>query len=288
MYRIERNWPLILVGLGLAVKPFWSGNAYARGELSGGWAATASEDVDMFPGAELGNYLGVPLNERGRQYAQSWVASRYSQLEHQCRPHTIPYIYRAPIVMRIWDEIHSDNVKIDVAKQDLVSIRMQLSLEDQERTIWMDGREHPPVEAPHTWMGFSTGRWEDDMLVVTTTHIKHGYIRRNGLPQSDRATVTEYFTRSGDVLTHVAVTTDPVYLSEPYVRSTTFVRSDISQRRWGPWDRPCDRDVETLVTGAQHFLPGENPFIDEFVYGLPLDAMRGGSETLVPSFIERN
>ena len=54
----------------------------------------------------------------------------------------------------------------------------------QERIIWLDGREHPPAEAPHTWMGFSTGEWHGRVLKVRTTHIKQGWHRRNGLPMS--------------------------------------------------------------------------------------------------------
>ena len=68
------------------------------------------------------------------------------------------------------------------------------------RTIWMDGRPHPSDLAPHTWAGFSTGRWERNTLVVTTTHIKAGWLQRNGAPTSDLATMTEFFTRYDDYL----------------------------------------------------------------------------------------
>ena len=61
----------------------------------------------------------------------------------------------------------------------------------------LDGRVDPPEYALHTAMGFSTGKWEGDKLVVTTTHLKEGWIRRNGVPRSDRAVVTEYFICHG-------------------------------------------------------------------------------------------
>ncbi len=54
---------------------------------------------------------------------------------------------------------------------------------------------HPPEYALHTSMGFSTGKWEGDALAVYTTHLKEGWIRRNGLPRSYRATFTEHFIR---------------------------------------------------------------------------------------------
>ena len=59
----------------------------------------------------------------------------------------------------------------------------------------MDRRPHPGPYAGHTWQGFSTGVWDGNMLVVTTTHLKANYLRRNGIASSDRRTVTEYWTR---------------------------------------------------------------------------------------------
>ena len=76
----------------------------------------------------------------------------------------------------------------------------------------MDGRPHPSAYAEHTWMGFSTGRWEGDTLVVTTTHIKQMWHRRNGLPQSDRVTLTERFFRHGNVLTYVTLHRRPGHI----------------------------------------------------------------------------
>ena len=85
----------------------------------------------------------------------------------------------------------------------------------------MDGRPHPPDYAPHTWMGFSTGKWDGDTLTVYTTHIKQGWYRRNGVPSSDIITLTDHFIRHGNFLTHVSVVTDPIYLTEPLIKSQT-------------------------------------------------------------------
>ena len=76
----------------------------------------------------------------------------------------------------------------------------------------MDGRPHPPAWAQHTWMGFSTGKYEGNILTVYTTHLKRAWIRRNGLAQSDQTTVVEHFIRHGDRITFTFVVTDPVYL----------------------------------------------------------------------------
>ena len=73
-----------------------------------------------------------------------------------------------------------------------------------------------PLTCCYTWGGFSTAKWDGDILTVTVTHLKEGYLRRNGLPRSDKATLTEHWIRNGDFLTVVTIVTDPVYLTEPF------------------------------------------------------------------------
>ena len=65
------------------------------------------------------------------------------------------------------------------------------------RAIYMDGRARPSAYAQHSWQGFSTGEWDGDMLKVTTTHLKEGWLRRNGVPRSEKATLIEHFIRHG-------------------------------------------------------------------------------------------
>ena len=85
----------------------------------------------------------------------------------------------------------------------------------------MDGREHPPADAAHSWGGFSTAQWEGDMLRIETTHLKEDYIRRDGVPATDEATVTKYWIRRGDILTWVTHhPTTRLYLAEPMIRSS--------------------------------------------------------------------
>ncbi len=157
----------------------------------------------------------------------------------------------------------------------------------------MDGGPHPPDYAAHTWQGFSTGKWEGDVLTVTTTHIKQGWIRRNGLPESDRATLTEHFIRHGGYLTHISVVTDPVYLTEPLIKSQNFV---LNARALPPqaWLWPCvpvvevaNRPLGELQVEVPHYLPGKNPFVSEFATqsGIPLEAALGGAETMYPEYI---
>jgi hypothetical protein len=211
----------------------------------------------------------------------SWDPSRLSLPEEQCRVHVSPYIYRGPTNLRIWEEKHPKT-------QALLAIKAYTSTYEQTRTIWMDGRPHPGPNAPHTWMGFSTGRYDGDMLIVETTHLKKGWVRRNGLPMSDQAHMTEYLVRNGDLITHTFVLIDPVYLSEPLVKSQDFVRST-RELPAGTWLWVCDPVQEIATQEPGHvpaYMPGEHPFAEEFArrHGIPLVAVKGGPETMYPEF----
>src|SRR5262245_58330731 len=71
--------------------------------IDGGWQAIFHEDQpERQPGPELGDYLGLPINEPARAFAEAWDASRLTIPEHQCRAHSVAYIYRGPLNLRIW------------------------------------------------------------------------------------------------------------------------------------------------------------------------------------------
>lgn len=261
---------------------YGASDARAQSDLSGSWAPRYHEDFEeRIPGPEIANFVGLPINEAARRWALSWDASRLTLPEHQCQVHNAAYIYRGPLLVRIWEER-------DPQSQKLIAIKNYISTYEQTRTIWMDGRPHPPDYAAHTWQGFSTGTWEGDMLTVTTTHIKQGWHRRNGVPSSDLMTLTEHFIRHGSYLTHISVATDPVYLTEPLVKSQNFVLNE----RQGPetaWLWPCQivDEIAGRPDGAvPHYLPGKNPFVHEFAdkFGLPLEATMGGAATMYPEF----
>jgi hypothetical protein len=167
----------------------------------------------------------------------------------------------------------------------VIAIKNYISTYEQTRTIWMDDRPHPSENAPHTWMGFSTGKWEGDMLTVYTTHLKTGWLRRNGLPESDKATMVEHFIRHGNYMTHVTVVTDPVYMTEPLVKSEDL-EFDTSES--AAWLWPCEPVVEVVRPKGEvpAYLPGANPFLHEFAerWGLPYEPTRGGAETMYPEY----
>jgi glyoxylase-like metal-dependent hydrolase (beta-lactamase superfamily II) len=255
--------------------------APAFGQISfvGEWSGRYHEDQpDRVPGEEPGDFSGVPLNEAARFFGDSWDVARHSVLEHQCAPYTLPDMFFGPNQFRIWETHNPDT-------QELISIEMYLGTYQQRRTIWMDGRSHPPAYAPHTFMGFSTGEWNGDILTITTTHIKAGYYRRTGIPASDRLTVVEHWMRHGNVLSQVTIASDPVYLSEPYIRSQEFVMMERGNTNW-LYNCEYVMEVPTDKNHVPHFLPGENPFIGEFAakHAMPEAGVRGGAETLLPGW----
>lgn len=253
---------------------------HGQGILDGEWSPLHHEDYnERIPGPDLGDYAGLPINNSARAFAEAWDASRLTLPEHQCRVHVAPYIYHGPLHLRIWEEK-------DPFTQQVIAIKNYISTYEQTRTIWMDGRPHPPDYAPHTFMGFSTGKWEGDMLTVYTTHIKQGWARRNGLPESDQATMTEHFLRHGNIMTHVTILYDPVYLAAPLIRTDDFLLDD---KELGGWLWPCEAVEEILSRPKDqvpNYLPGKNPFLFEYAdkFHLPHAAVMGGPETMFPEY----
>ena len=148
----------------------------------------------------------------------------------------------------------------------------------------MDGRPHPGPDAMHSAMGFSTGKWEGEILTVSTTHLKEGWVRRNGITRSDRATVTEHFIRHGNIMTLMTVVADPIYMTETHVRTRDYEYDPNMQI--GPY--PCEpvQEIDRPDGVIPHHLPGTNPYLEEFAkkHGVPLEGARGGAETLYPEY----
>ncbi len=262
----------------LLLATFAAAPIFAQRDPSGEWAPRFHEDqLERIPGPEIGDYLGLPITDASRLRADSWDASLLTLPEHQCKPHPADYGPRGPANLRIWEEI-------DTATQNLVAFHTHISWQAPERTIYMDGRAHPPEYAAHTWQGFSTGKWEGDMLTVTTDHLKIGWIRRNGVPRSDKAVLTEHWIRHEDNLTLVSIVNDPVYLTEPFIRTTDWMLAPDQQI--APY--PCESvvEVERPLGVVPNHLPGANTFLNEFPdkYHLPAQATRGGAETMYPEY----
>jgi len=252
--------------------------AFAQMDLAGEWAPQFHEDQpERLAGPDIGDYAGLPLNEAARMAADAWNADILSVPEHQCKPHPSDYSPRGPAQLQIWKEV-------DPVSRQVIAWRTHIMWQAPERWIYMDGRPHPDEFAAHTWQGFSTGEWVGQVLKVTTTHLKKGWIRRNGVPRSDQAELTEYFWRHGEYLTWTVIINDPLYLTEPMVRSSDF--------RWAPGQNvgnyPCQivTELDHEQGWLPHWLPGTNPYLDLYskTYDMIPEAGRGGAETMLPEF----
>src|SRR5689334_16438191 len=127
------------------------------GQFAGSF--NSSQGIDLTGNPAIGEYYGVPITDGARAWALAWDPSRLTLPEHQCQVHVVPYIYGGPLNLRIWEER-------DPQSQSVIAIQQYISTYEQSRTIWMDNRPHPSPNAPHTWMGFSTGTWEGNTLTV--------------------------------------------------------------------------------------------------------------------------
>src|SRR5437879_1616997 len=224
-------------------------------DISGWWAPGRHQDAGLGTAAgALVDYGGIPINQASRMYALTWEASRMTVRQHQCPGYVPPYWYVAPGNYRFWEDRDPDT-------QRLIAIKMYAQVSEGNRTIWMDGRPHPPAYAQHTFTGFSTGKWEGNILTVYTTHPKRGWIRANGVAQSDQATLMAHFIRHGDRITYFSVTTDPIYLDEPFIKTSELTRN---VKDPNSWLYACD-DGEQILDRPNDQIPnylyGQTPFL---------------------------
>ena len=253
-------------------------------DMSGEWSARSREDWEdrTLLGTNPGDYTGFPLTDAARQFADHWSASILSLPTQQALPHPAQYIMRGPGPNFRMTKI------LDPQTREFVAYALDGVYGRNDRTIWMDGRPHPPEYAEFTWDGFSTGRCERGMLVVTTTHMKYGYHRRNGVPASVKSKMTEYFVRHGTDLTIVQFTEDPPYLEEPLVRTTDF--------QWNPNQNVGPPGagfeiVEEVTSWSKGHVPSypfgtvHKDFADTL--GIPFEATRGFKEAMYPEYLQK-
>jgi hypothetical protein len=264
---------------------------------AGGFEENADERAN---GPGLVNYLGIPLTEEARARALAYDGAILGVPEHVCMRHPSTYSFWGPTQpgLRIEGEL-DDNL-------DLVAYHVGGTFRRADRTIWMDGRPHPSKYAAHTWSGFTTGEWQGSTLVTRTTHIKWGWVRRNGVPSSDQAEVITYYTRNENILTVTWIVYDPLYLTEPYIKSSDFIVApggpraavfdvappDRNPGRFGNVFAQCLAREEIArpdLHYVPHYLPGANPFIGEEArkLGIPVDATLGGADTALPEYREK-
>ncbi|MDP9112175.1 MAG: hypothetical protein M3O20_00675 [Acidobacteriota bacterium] len=211
-------------------------------DFTGYWAAIVVEDwrYRMLPPQKyavkppLGTRLKIPMNAEAVKIALAWDPSKDEAAGEQCRG------YGAPNVMRIPERIH-------ITWQDDQTLKLETDAGQQTRLF-----EFGAVKSPGGgWQGVSAASWEtfpgirgepllSGSLKIVTTHLKPGYLQKNGIPYSANATLTEYFDRVDEPgASYIVVTTtveDPTYLTQPYMTSTHF-KKEADASGWKP--SPC-------------------------------------------------
>ena len=262
----------VILLLALAGSP-----ALAQMDFSGEWAVVQDEDNTGNP--RIGEYIGIPLTHASLLRSEAWEASYQTLPEWQCRPHGAMYISRGPSQLRIWKEV-------DPVTRQITAWHAEW-LRSIDNPYYMDGRPRPSKYAAHTWGGFSTAEFVGDMLKITTTHLKEDYYRRNGVPSSDEATLTQYWIRRGEYLTWITISYDPIYLTEPMIRSSEY---RLAYNQLIP-PYPCDVVEEVVRPKGEvpSYLPDANPFLDDFSkkYDIPMDATLGGPATMYPELARK-
>jgi hypothetical protein len=224
--------------------PHVAAKADAPVDLTGYWVSLVTEDWRYrMATPPKGDYASVPLSQAGRTLADAWDPAKDEEAGGQCKA------YGAAGVMRMPGRLH-------ITWQDDETLKLETDAGKQTRVFPFTAAKGQPGD----WQGVSTAIWDRPVpviafpfrlggpsgpiggsLKVVTARMRPGYLRKNGVPYSADAVLTEYFDRfdipNGDSL--LVVTTevnDPVYLTEPFWTSTHFKKqSDASG--WNP--SPC-------------------------------------------------
>jgi len=207
-------------------------------DLTGYWVAVVNEDwrYRMVMPAK-GDYRGVPITLEALKIVNAWDPAADEAAGDQCKS------YGAGAIMRVPGRIH-------VTWQDDNTLRVDTDAGTQTR-LFHFAAVSPPAGKP-TWQGHSVARWERPggrgnpalragSLTVVTTNMRAGYLRKNGVPYSENAKVTEYFDlapmpNNGQLMVVTTTVDDPRYLLQPFIVSSHF-KKEADGSKWDP--TPC-------------------------------------------------
>jgi hypothetical protein len=212
--------------------------AAAPFDLTGYWVSVVSEDwAWRMVTPRKGDYASVPLNAEGRRVADTWDPATDEAGGNQCRSYGVGHIMRVPGRVHVtWDNDTTIKIETDAGQQ--------------TRMLRFDASQ--PASGDADWQGRSIATWDvaggrggrgappprAGSLKVVTTRMKPGYLRKNGVPYSEKAIVTEYFDRhsepNGDQwFTVTTIVEDPTYLDEPFITSSHF-KKEPDGAKWHP------------------------------------------------------
>jgi hypothetical protein len=200
--------------------------AMAPEDITGYWVALVTEDwrFRMVTPAK-GDFASVPVNPAGRAEGMKWDPDKDIAAGQQCKS------YGAGGLMRVPGRAH-------ITWPDENTLKLDFDAGTQTRTFHFNGA--PPADEKPSLQGYSVASWDGPApgrgargpmragsLKVVTTHMAPGYIRKNGVPYSANAVMTEYYTRTkeenGDsYLIVTSILDDPMYLQQPFITSAHF------------------------------------------------------------------
>lgn len=205
-------------------------------DLTGQWVSIVTEDWRFrIVTPPRGDYPGLPLNAAARAVAEAWDPAQDEADGEACKAYGVGGIMRMPTRLRIeWVDDETLQIRTDAGRQ--------------TRTLQFS--DTPSREDAGGWQGVSEAEWElhgrsgNGTLVVVTTGMREGYFRKNGVPYSEDAVVTEYYDLlvqhdGSEWLTILSILDDPTYFTQPIVTSTNFRREE-DRSGWDPTDCRVD------------------------------------------------
>ncbi len=214
--------------------------AAAPEDLTGYWVSVVTEDWRFrMVTPPKGDYASVPISAEGRKFADSWDPAKDTAAGEQCRA------YGAAGLMRIPGRLH-------IGWQDDTTLKVDTDAGEQTRVFHFESGG--PTRHEPSLQGFSAAEWtlgplprgvtslpptqRGGSLKVVTTDLKLGYLRRNGVPYSASARLTEFYSvthePNGDQwLIITTIVDDPLYLQQPFVTSTHF-KKEPDGSKWRP------------------------------------------------------
>jgi hypothetical protein len=216
-------------------QPPQSPRAAAPIDLTGYWVSIVNEDWRWrMVTPPKGDYASVPMTDEAKKVADTWDVSK----DGRCEAYGAAALMRMPTRLHItWE---ADSV-----------LKIDTDAGQQTRRLNFDRNAKP---GGRTLQGHSLAEWERPAaqgrgqapppggnLKVVTNSLRAGWLRKNGVPYSENAVVTEYFDRfeapSGDQwFTVTTIVEDPQYLNQPFVTSSHF-KKEPDGTKWSP--SPC-------------------------------------------------
>jgi hypothetical protein len=217
-----------------------TGKAGAPVDLTGNWVSVITEDWRWrMVTPPKGDYASLPINMDAKKAADAWDPAKDEAAGEACKAYGAPGLMRQPTRLRIsW--------------QDDSTMKMEADAGTQTR-LFHFGDWKPGGAA--TLQGDTTASWETGArgrggnqpppmfgnLKTVTKNLKPGYLRKNGVPYSDKATLTEYWDlmRQPDGDQWLVITTvveDSTYLARTWITSLNF-KKEANGSKWDP--SPC-------------------------------------------------